>query len=456
MQGGYQSMYYTISKEKVRVHMKKHGIATQKELAEQLGLSKNQLSMLLSPNYNPIKYNAIKLCETLNVNFEDIAEQMEFDLDVEEKVSNKKIIYKIGKKKDNQDCSNGFVEVRNIKANRDYKVLELFAGAGGLGLGLEYAGFKSIGNVEKDKHACNTLRKNRPNWNIIEEDIEQITNNGIENYLDAPHAGELDLLSGGYPCQAFSYAGKKGGLQDARGTMFFHYAKLLDKLKPKIFLAENVKGLVNHDGGNTLKTMLDVFSDIGYKVKWKVLRALDYDVAQKRERIVIVGIRNDLVKKENLEYFFPKPYGYELTLKDILKDVPESDGTKYPESKKKVLDLVPPGGYWRDLPDDLAKEYMGKSYYSGGGRTGMARRLSWDEPSLTLTCSPAQKQTERCHPDETRPFTVREYARIQSFPDNWEFDCSIGNAYKQIGNAVPVNMAKAIGLSIVNTLNKLS
>ncbi|WP_079709894.1 DNA (cytosine-5-)-methyltransferase [Paraliobacillus ryukyuensis] len=447
-------MYYTISKEKVRVHMKKHGIATQKELAEQLGLSKNQLSMLLSPNYNPIKSNALKLCETLGVNFEDIAEQMELDLGIEEQ-SSKKVIYKKGKKEINDDI-NDFVEVRNIRPNKEYKVLELFAGAGGLGLGLEYAGFESIGNVEIDKHACNTLRKNRPNWNVIEEDIEVITENGIENYIDAPEVGELDLLSGGYPCQSFSYAGKKGGLQDARGTMFFHYAKILDKLKPKMFLAENVKGLVNHDGGNTLKTMLDVFSDIGYQVKWKVLRALDYDVAQKRERIVIVGIRNDLVKKENLEYFFPKPYGYELTLKDILKDVPESDGTKYPESKKKVLDLVPPGGYWRDLPDEIAKDYMGKSYYSGGGRTGMARRLSWDEPSLTLTCSPAQKQTERCHPDETRPFTVREYARIQSFPDSWEFDCSIGNAYKQIGNAVPVNMAKSIGLSIVNSLNKLN
>ncbi|CDQ38915.1 DNA (cytosine-5-)-methyltransferase [Virgibacillus salexigens] len=447
-------MQYTISKEKVRLHMKKHGITTQKELAEQLGLSKNQLSMLLSPNYNPIKSNALKLCETLDVSFDDIAEQMELDLGIDEQ-SSKKVIYKKGKK-ENQDDSNDFVEVRNIKPNKEYKVLELFAGAGGLGLGLEYAGFESIGNVEIDKHACNTLRKNRPSWNVIEEDIEQVTEKGIENYIDAPDVGELDLLSGGYPCQAFSYAGKKGGLQDARGTMFFHYAKILDKLKPKMFLAENVKGLVNHDGGNTLKTMLDVFSDIGYIVKWKVLRALDYDVAQKRERIVIVGIRKDLVNKEGLEYFFPKSYGYELTLKDILKDVPESVGTNYPESKKNVLDLVPPGGYWRDLPDEIAKDYMGKSYYSGGGRTGMARRLSWDEPSLTLTCSPAQKQTERCHPDETRPFTVREYARIQSFPDSWEFDCSTGNAYKQIGNAVPVNMAKAIGLSIVNTLNKLN
>jgi len=444
---------YTISKERVRSHMKKRGIKTQTELAKQLGVSKSQLSMILSSNYSPIKSNVIKLCETLDVKLDDISEQLSFNLDVEHIQENKKV----SQKRVNEADDNNFVEVRGIKPKRNYKVLELFAGAGGLALGLEQAGFESVGNVELDKHACNTLRKNRPHWNVIEEDIEKITEMGIENYIDDIAVGELDLLSGGYPCQAFSYAGNKGGLQDARGTLFYHFGKILEQLKPKMFLAENVRGLVNHDKGKTLETMLDVFSRIGYKVKWKVLKALDYDVAQKRERIVIVGVRNDLINNYlNIDYKFPKPYGYELTLKDVLKDVPESDGAKYPESKKKVLNLVPPGGYWRDLPEEIAKDYMGKSYYSGGGRTGMARRLSWDEPSLTLTTSPAQKQTERCHPDETRPFTVREYARIQSFPDSWEFDCSINNAYKQIGNAVPVNMAKAIGLSIVNTLNQFN
>lgn len=120
-----------------------------------------------------------------------------------------------------------------------------------------------------------------------------------------------------------------------------------------------------------------------------------------------------------------------------------------------MLDMVPPGGCWIDLPDEVARDYMGKSYYSGGGKRGMARRISWDEPCLTLTCSPAQKQTERCHPDETRPFTTREYARIQSFPDEWEFTGSVSQVYKQIGNAVPVKLGKAIGLSIVDYLNKI-
>jgi DNA (cytosine-5)-methyltransferase 1 len=443
---------YTISKEKVRVHMKRHGISTQKQLAEQLGISKNQLSMLLSPNFNPIKSNAMKLCEILDVNFEEIIDSEQFALPLDADTLVEQAQDEVINVADYQ--GHDFVEVRGINTNREYTAVELFAGGGGLALGLEEAGFHSRGLVEIDKFACQTLRKNRPNLNVIEKDIIEVAEQGIRNFVDIP-IGELDLLSGGYPCQAFSYAGKKMGLSDARGTMFYHYAQILKQLLPKMFLAENVRGLLNHDEGRTFSLMLKVFTEIGYTVKWKVLRALDYDVAQKRERLVMVGIRNDLVENHNLEYFLPQPFGYQLTLADVIREVPESYGAKYPESKKKVLDLVPPGGYWRDLPDEIAKDFMGKSYYSGGGRTGMARRLSWDEPSLTLTCSPAQKQTERCHPDETRPFTVREYARIQSFPDSWEFDCSMNNAYKQIGNAVPVNMARAIGLSIVNVLNQI-
>ena len=119
------------------------------------------------------------------------------------------------------------------------------------------------------------------------------------------------------------------------------------------------------------------------------------------------------------------------------------------------MSFVPQGGYWRDLPDEIQREYMKGSYHLSGGKTGVARRLSWDEPSLTLTCAPAQKQTERCHPEETRPLTVREYARIQTFPDNWEFCGSQTSQYKQIGNAVPVNFAHAIGLSLVKLLNDI-
>ena len=366
-----------------------------------------------------------------------------------------------GKSKPNYDNLRSIVTNFNIDGNvilnvetkqksQNYTNVELFAGAGGLALGLEQAGFDNLLSNDFDKDACETLRINRPNWQVYCEPIEDLANRNLLELLNLQE-GELDLLSGGYPCQSFSYAGKRLGLDDVRGTMFYYYAKVLEQLKPKMFLAENVKGLVSHDGGKTLATMINVFEEIGYKVQYKVLNAWDYGVAEKRERIVIIGIRNDL----NVEFKYPEPHDYKPVLRDVLQNVPASEGASYPQSKKEVFDLVPPGGCWRDLPDDVARAYMKGSYGLGGGKTGMARRISWDEPSLTILCSPCMKQTDRCHPDDTRPFTVRESARIQSFPDEWKFHGSMINKYKQIGNAVPVNFAKEIGLSIVKTLKQI-
>lgn len=339
-----------------------------------------------------------------------------------------------------------------VEPKKDYHVLELFAGAGGLAIGLEKAGIKCKALNEIDKWACKTLRTNRPNWNVIEEDIKNIDFTGFKN--------EVDVVTGGFPCQAFSYAGKKLGLEDARGTLFYEFARAVQETQPKICIGENVRGLLSHDNGKTLEGMMSILDEIGYNVVTpvKVLKAIHYNVPQKRERLILVAIRKDI----EVNYSYPKPFSEIYTLKDALKKgklfdkkVPKSDGAKYPEHKKKVLDLVPPKGYWRDLPLNIQKEYMQKSFYLGGGKTGMARRIGWDEPCLTLTCSPAQKQTERCHPDETRPFTVREYARIQTFPDEWKFEGSVSQQYKQIGNAVPVNLAKEIGYSIISFLNKV-
>jgi DNA (cytosine-5)-methyltransferase 1 len=195
--------------------------------------------------------------------------------------------------------------------------------------------------------------------------------------------------------------------------------------------------------------MIDIMEELGYKVVVKVLRAQYLDVPQKRERLIILCIRNDL----KMPFIFPKEKDYTVSIREALIDVPASDGQVYPLKKKKILEKIPPGGYWKDLPEKLQKEYMGASYFMGGGKTGMARRLSWDEPSLTLTCSPAQKQTERCHPEETRPLTVREYARIQSFPDAWHFDGAVTSQYKQIGNAVPVNLGFHLGKCLIAMLD---
>ena len=341
----------------------------------------------------------------------------------------------------------------NLHNQSSYSVVELFAGAGGLALGLEQAGFNTKATVEINKWAVKTLKTNRPHWNVIAKDIQEITKEGIKRYLKDNQ--EIDLLSGGYPCQSFSYAGNRLGIEDTRGTLFYNYAEILKELKPKMFLAENVKGLVSHDKGRTLKTMISVFEEVGYVVQYKVLNSVEYGVAQKRQRIIIIGIRSDIKKQISEEFIFPKPYEYKLVLKDILQDVPKSPCAVYNDKKKEVLKHVKAGGCWRDLPDDIAREYMKSTYFMGGGRTGIARRLSWNEAGLTVLCTPAQKQTERCHPDELRPFSVRENARIQSFPDEWVFEGSMAEQYKQIGNAVPVNLAKEVGISIIKYLDKL-
>lgn len=329
------------------------------------------------------------------------------------------------------------------------KSIELFAGAGGLALGLEKAGFNTIGLVEIDKDACETLLKNRPKWNVFCGDIAEISDKDICKYFSVKK-GELDLLSGGAPCQSFSYAGKRLGLEDARGTLFYHYALFLEKLQPKMFLFENVRGLLTHDKGKTYKTILDIFEKTGYNIQKEVLNAWDYGVAQKRERLITIGIRKDLARQ--ITFTFPKKHEYKPVLKDILYDVPESMGAQYAESKKKIFELVPPGGYWRDIDPQIAKAYMKSCWEMEGGRTGILRRLSMEEPSLTVLTSPSQKQTERCHPIEARPFTIRENARCQTFPDDWEFCGNLMSQYRQVGNAVPVNLAFEIGMEISRSL----
>lgn len=321
-----------------------------------------------------------------------------------------------------------------------FKAIELFSGAGGLALGFHNAGLNTEMLVEIDKDSANTLKRNHPEWNVLHNDIRNID---FQKYR-----GAIDVVAGGFPCQAFSYAGKGLGFKDTRGTLFFEFARCLQEVMPKIAIGENVRGLLNHDKGRTLQTMLNSLDEIGYVPYFKILQAQFFDVPQKRERLVIIAIRKDLAVKP----VFPENRDYFLTLRDTIQDCPQAAFTPYSAKKRKYLELIPEGGYWRDLPIDLRKEYMGVSFYRGGGKTGMARRLAWDEPSLTLTCNPSQKHTERCHPKETRPLNVREYARIQTFPDTWEFTGSVSSKYRQIGNAVPVNLGYHIGRAVVAML----
>ena len=345
-------------------------------------------------------------------------------------------------------------EETKIKPLRSYNSIELFAGAGGMALGFEKAGIHHELLNEIDKFCCSTLRENRPEWNVIEDNI---TNIDFSSYKH-----KIDVVTGGFPCQSFSAAGKKLGFEDTRGTLFFEFARCIKEVQPKIFVGENVKGLFHHDNGRTLQVIKDTIQELGYTlIEPQVLKAMYYKVPQKRERLFLIGIRNDLA--ENIDAFkFPSPFTKVLTVSDAFNqgelfdtNVPESIGDVYPTRKKEILDFVPQGGYWKDLPDDLQREFMQGSYFLGGGKTGLARRLSMSAPSLTLVCSPSMKQTERCHPLETRPLTVRESARIQTFPDEWEFIGPKSQAYKQIGNAVPVNLAWSVARSIVDYLNQI-
>lgn len=394
--------------------MEQKNIHSFSELADNIGITKQQMSVMLSSNYSPFKSRVDELCNFLDVDQLDILDE------------------------DNTEQKS--IDFSGVTA------IELFAGAGGCALGMEEAGINTVELVEFNKTASATLKKNRPDWNVICDDVHKVD--------FTPFKGRVDIVSGGFPCQAFSYAGKKLGFDDTRGTLFHELARCIEEVQPKMFFAENVKGLLSHDKGRTFKTIYDVLTSLNYTVQYKVLNAAYYGVGQKRERTIIIGIQNDLIDKIHFE--FPEPDEKMTTLREALKDCPVSEGQSYSEKKKKVFELVPPGGCWVDLPEDVAKDYMGKSYYSGGGRRGMARRISWDEPCLTLTCSPSQKQTDRCHPDETRPFTVREYARIQSFPDDWEFCGGIGDKYKQIGNALPVELARRISVQIKKAIEEMT
>ena len=269
--------------------------------------------------------------------------------------------------------------------------------------------------------------------------------------------GNVDLLVGGMPCQSFSHAGKRLGLNDPRGELLLEFATLLNRTRPKMFLIENVRGLATHEKGKTLELVVKTLTNVGYTVRHEIINAVQHGVPQKRERIFIIGIRNDITPT----YHFPKaittdPKCYP-TIRNALTKPPPSPCGKYSEAKLTYLAQIPPGGCWVNLPDEAQKKtYMKASYHATGGRRGILYRLSLDKPSPTLLCNPQSKQSERCHPTELRPLSIREYARIQTFPDSYTFCGNIASQYKQIGNAVPVTLAKRIGHSIIEFLSTSS
>jgi DNA (cytosine-5)-methyltransferase 1 len=326
-------------------------------------------------------------------------------------------------------------------SEKKYTFIEVCAGCGGLSNGLMKAGFIPLLLNDNNIDCCETLKKNHKDANIILDSMEKID---YSKYIN-----NVDLLTGGVPCQSFSQAGLRKGLDDPRGDLMIKFIEIINLIKPKVFMIENVKGLLTHHYGNTIEKIIKLMNKNNlYNIKYKCLDSSKYNVPQKRERVFIIGI----LKSINKEFMFPEESKNKKVLKDVLYDVPSSQGLKYSEEKKALFKMIPQGGCWVNLPENLQKEYLGNSYNSGGGKRGILHRLSMEKPCLTLLCTPSQKQTERCHPLEERPLTIREYARIQTFDDDYEFIGSINSQYKQIGNAVPVELARIIGLSIIDVL----
>jgi DNA (cytosine-5)-methyltransferase 1 len=324
-----------------------------------------------------------------------------------------------------------------------YTFIEVCAGGGGLSSGLIKSGFTPLLLNDNNADCCKTLKHNHPEANIICGSMDKID---YSHYIN-----KVDLLTGGVPCQSFSQAGLRKGLDDPRGDLMLKFVDILNLIIPKVFMIENVKGLLTHDGGNTIKKIIKTLNtnDL-YNISYKCLDASKYDVPQKRERVFIVGV----LKTISNTFKFPEESITKRVLKDVLYDVPISNGTKYSEEKKELFKLIPQGGCWVNLPEKIQREYLGNSYHSGGGKRGILYRLSMEKPSLTLLCTPSQKQTERCHPLEERPLRIREYARIQTFDDMYEFTGSLNSQYKQIGNAVPVELAKYMGNSLLELLQE--
>ncbi|WP_306148917.1 MULTISPECIES: DNA cytosine methyltransferase [unclassified Roseibium] len=307
--------------------------------------------------------------------------------------------------------------------------VELCAGAGGQALGLENAGFEHTALVEIDKHCCNTLRHNRPEWNVLEEDVRVFKEQAVD-------FSGIDLLAGGLPCPPFSVAGKQLGEQDER-NLFNDAIDIIDAAKPRAVMIENVRGFLDavfHDYRERLKKQL---KKLGYETDWRLLNASDFGVPQLRPRVVIVAIQ-----RERADFF----------------DWPEPNPHNPPTVGETLYDLMSARGWrgaeeWREQADEIAPTIVGGSKKHGGPDLGPTRaRAAWASLGVEgRTIAP--EAPDATHNGMPR-LTVPMVARIQGFPDDWHFTGAKTNAYRQVGNAFPPPVAQAVSTQIAKTLRK--
>ncbi|MGK7390120.1 MAG: DNA cytosine methyltransferase [Candidatus Cyclobacteriaceae bacterium M2_1C_046] len=367
-------------------------------------------------------------------------------------------------KRSNKDFSNELHFEKPI-------ALSFFTGAMGLDLGIEKSGFKTLLACEVDKACRKTIIKNKPEIALI-GDIRNYSAADIRSKAGLTKSHDIDLVVGGPPCQAFSTAGRRKGFEDERGNVFLTFLDRIIELRPKYAVIENVRGILSASyqinskhgldepiKGGALKYIIDVLKSAGYMISFNLYNSANFGTPQKRERVIIIASRNGLkmpyllpTHSQNGNFGLPKWNTFE----DAVQGLPKT-GLKhlnFPEKRLKYYRLLKPGQYWKNLPAELQKEALGNSYYSGGGKTGFLRRLAWDEPSPTLVTHPAMPATDLAHPEEDRPLSIEEYKRVQQFPDSWQIEGSLIEQYKQVGNAVPVGLGKAVGDLIMKVINE--
>ena len=321
------------------------------------------------------------------------------------------------------------------------KLISLFSGCGGLDLGFEQAGFNTVWENEYDKTIWDTYRYNFPNTVLDRRSIVDVPS------VDIP--SDIDGIIGGPPCQSWSEAGSGRGINDSRGKLFYEYIRILKDKQPKFFLAENVAGILFEKHAAAFNDILNNFKNLGYSISYRLLNAKNYNVPQDRKRVIIIGYHKRLNKK----FQFPDPYGYIPTLRDSIYDL---NGLAIPAKDKNKTN-----GYGMNVPNN---EYM-----TGGWSTMFMSRnrvRKWDEPSFTIQAGgrhapihPSAPQMEKVGKDKFifkkgfedsyRRMSLRECARIQTFPDSHKFIYNaLADGYKMIGNAVPVEFAKSLANEI--------
>ena len=424
---------------------------TIKEASKQLNLSEQRVRTLCRTN----ELKARKLGSSWII---DASSLRTYGLKTAHKVAEDHPVYKVDNKKP--------------------IALSFFSGAMGLDLGVEKAGFDIRLACEVDKFCRQTIALNKPNAALL-TDINEYSGADVRKAAGLSGGDDIDLIMGGPPCQAFSTAGKRQGFNDGRGNVFLKYLDLCLELRPKYFVIENVRGLLScpmdhrpHDKrgseypdlkedelkGGALNFIINRLENSGYGFSFNLYNSANFGTPQIRERVIIVCSRDGkkppfLIPTHSEDGSFGLPKW--KTFKSCVKNISKHNHLNFPEKRLKYYRLLKPGENWKNLPVELQKEAMGKSFYSGGGKTGFLRRLAWDKPSPTLVTHPAMPATDLAHPTEDRPLSVEEYKRIQEFPDSWELAGPLIQQYKQVGNAVPLGVGFAVGNLILNLINKV-